>query len=85
MIIDYAISGLSLASIGAAYWPHKDLRRFGCLFGLAAQPCWLYMITMNGHWGLLPLTPAFTALYLWAMWNHWKAPVITVDRQEEAA
>jgi hypothetical protein len=83
-MIDYFISGLSLASIGLAYWPHKDLRRYGCLFGLAAQPCWLYMVISHEHWGLLPLTPTFAGLYLWAIWNHWGPRVNTVDRQEEA-
>ena len=73
MIVQYAISALSLLSIGLAYWPRHDLRRFGCLFGFCAQPCWLYFVIHNGNWGLLPLTPSFSAMYLWAIWNHWRA------------
>lgn len=71
MIAEYLISTLSLTSIALAYWPYQDWRRYGCLFGLAAQPCWLYLVTQNGLWGLLPLTPTFSAVYIWTAWHHW--------------
>jgi len=71
-MIEYLISCLSLTSLALAYWPRQDWRRYGCLFGLAAQPCWLYLVIHNGHWGLLPLTPTFSGLYLCAIWNHWE-------------
>ena len=67
----YVISILSLTSIGLAYWPGKDLRLYGAIAGLGAQPFWLYMIFERGLWGIAPLTPAYTLMYLVAFKAHW--------------
>jgi hypothetical protein len=73
-LITIVISVLSLASISLAYYKAKDLRRFACLFGLAAQPFWIAHVVMSEAWGILPLTPAYTVLYLVAIKQHWLAP-----------
>ncbi len=72
MLTEYLISGFSLTSIALAYFPSRDLRRYACLFGLAAQPFWIALVIHKGLWGILPLTPAYTILYLIAIWNHWR-------------
>jgi hypothetical protein len=67
-----AISCLSLSSITLAYWPRRDWRFWGALLGLSAQPFWAYVVWTNGMWGIAPLTPVYTALYLVAIRNHWR-------------
>jgi hypothetical protein len=73
MLDQILISAFSLSSITLSYWPHRDWRKWGCLFGMAAQPCWVWMVVHKGLWGILPLTPLYSALYLWAIYNHWLA------------
>jgi len=70
-IITSIISLLSLCSIVLAYYKPVDLRRYACLFGLAAQPFWIAHVWISQAWGILPLTPAYTLLYLLAVRDHW--------------
>jgi hypothetical protein len=72
-LVTAIISILSLSSIGLAYYHAQDLRKFACLFGLAAQPFWIAHVIMTEAWGILPLTPAYTILYLLAIKQHWLA------------
>jgi hypothetical protein len=71
-IIQLGITCFSLSSIGLGYWPHHDLRRWGALCGLCAQPFWLWLVISKGIWGILPLTPVYTSMYLYALYGHWK-------------
>ena len=73
-IVTSIISLLSLSSLGLAYYSKADLRRYACLFGLAAQPFWIAHVWMSEAWGILPLTPAYTLLYILAVKNHWLRP-----------
>lgn len=70
-IVTAVISVLSLTSIALAYYSKQDMRRYACLFGLAAQPFWIAHVVMSEAWGILPLTPAYTILYLAAIRTHW--------------
>jgi hypothetical protein len=78
VIEQYCISALSLGSIVVAYWPKRDWRRYSCLLGLAAQPLWVHMIVTQELWGLLPIAPAYTLVYIVAVWNNWGAGKWTV-------
>ena len=77
MIEQAAISALSIASIALAYWPHRDLRLYGALAGLSAQPLWLYLVFSQGLWGIAPLTPVYTLMYVFALRAHWRKYVET--------
>lgn len=81
-LITAVISILSLISIALAYYRPKDLRQYACLFGLAAQPFWIAHVVITEAWGILPLTPAYTLLYLLAIRAHWFAP--TASREVTA-
>lgn len=70
-LVTVFISLLSLASISLAYYKPVDLRKYACLFGLAAQPFWVAHVVMSEAWGILPLTPAYALLYLLAVREHW--------------
>lgn len=70
-IITVFISIFSLASISLAYYSKTDLRKYACLCGMAAQPFWIAHVVMSEAWGILPLTPAYTLLYLLAIREHW--------------
>jgi hypothetical protein len=72
LIIQAGITTFSLASIGLGYWPYRDLRRWGALCGLAAQPFWLWLVISKGIWGILPLTPVYTGMYAFALYGHWR-------------
>ena len=71
-VTDIAIAVLSLSGIGLSYYKAHDLRRYGCLCGLAAQPLWIYHIWATESWGIAPVAPAYTALYLYAAHQHWR-------------
>jgi hypothetical protein len=70
-MVTLIISGCSLTSIYLAYYGQTDLRRYSCLVGLSAQPFWIAHVIMTESWGMLPLTPAYSALYLLAIREHW--------------
>jgi len=69
--MQYAISVLSITSIGLAYWPRRDLRLYGAIAGLSAQPFWAWLVWEQGLWGVAPLTPVYTLMYLAAFRAHW--------------
>lgn len=77
MIEQTAISVLSIASIGLAYWPQKDLRIWGAACGLLAQPLWIYLVFSKGLWGIAPLTPVYTIMYIVAFRAHWRKHAVT--------
>lgn len=70
-LVTLAISICSLTSIALAYYGQRDLRRYACLVGLTAQPFWVAHVIMTESWGMLPLTPAYSLLYLLAIREHW--------------
>jgi len=72
MIEQIIISMLSITSVGLAYWPGRDLRLFGAIAGLCAQPVWVYLIVANELWGIAPLTPVYTLMYVTAFAAHLK-------------
>jgi hypothetical protein len=70
-IEEIVISVLSLCALGFAYWPKSDLRFYGALSGLVAQPFWIYLVYTKAMWGIAPLTPVYTFVYLAALKAHW--------------
>lgn len=46
MIIVTGVAGIYLSQD-----PREGRRRYACLFGIAAQPFWMYSAWMTGQWG----------------------------------
>lgn len=53
----------------------KDARvkKWGPLFGLAAQPFWFYAAFAAGQWGMALLSVVYTSLYLRGVWSSYAA------------
>ncbi len=72
MLNQYLVSAIQISSMIVTYWPGVNLRRWGSIIGLCAQPFWVWTIYTGELWGLIPLAPAFTAAYTWAIWTSWR-------------
>ena len=72
MILQIAVTIVQSCSMGLAYWPYRDLRRWGSLTGLAAQPLWFAMLIQNELYFVLPIAPAYGIAYTLAAIAHWR-------------
>lgn len=74
MIAQTAIFVLSMSAIWLANDPRPAVRRFGCVFGLLAQPFWYYETFTHGQWGIF----ASSFVYTWSWWrgfrHQWLGP-----------
>ena len=50
---------------------NTNLRRYACLFGLAAQPFWFYTTFIHGQWGIFGLSFFYTASWLQGFYTNW--------------
>jgi hypothetical protein len=66
-MIDQLFIGIfGIASIILTNDPHARIRRYGCLFGMAAQPFWIYSSYTAEQWGILALCACYTI-----GWGRW--------------
>lgn len=75
-----AIGILGAVSIWLTVTPHPAWRRWACVFGLAAQPLWLYSTATTAQWGMFALALCYTAAWAFDAVNQW-GPVITAHRE----
>ncbi|WP_104655072.1 hypothetical protein [Ralstonia insidiosa] len=71
MIDQIAIGLCGVTAVFLSQDQRASRRRYACLFGLAAQPAWLYATWTAGQWGIFFLS--FLYAYSWArgFWAHW--------------
>lgn len=48
-----------------------ELKKYGCLLGMAAQPFWFYSTYVAGQWGIFALTFVFTFVWAIGIKNYW--------------
>lgn len=72
MIIDQiviAVCGTSSAWLSQS--PNRKTQRYGCLFGLFAQPFWMYATFTAGQWGIFALSFLYTAAWARGVKTYW--------------
>jgi hypothetical protein len=70
------ISQIMLAVFGVtAIWltqqPREELKKYACLFGMAAQPFWFYSTYAAGQWGIFALCVCYTYAWWLGIKGHW--------------
>lgn len=77
MIVQGCIFIFGMSAIWLANDARPDVRRFGCICGLIAQPFWYYETWTNGQWGIF--ASSFFYTYSWArgFYNQWLLPTTT--------
>jgi hypothetical protein len=57
-IFGFGVAAVWLTNLRSPLW-----RRWAPVFGLLAEPCWMYASWTSGQWGVFALT--FVYLYSW--------------------
>lgn len=79
------MSGLEQVGIAVfgvtAVWLSQDerehVRRWACVFGMAAQPFWYYTTFINHQWGIFALSFFYTYSWLKGVNAFWIKPWLT--------
>lgn len=69
--------GIAITGVLAAWVnqdPRDQVRRWGCLFGLAGQPFWVWAAVDAHQWGVLAVTLCYTVAFLRGVWHFWWSP-----------
>lgn len=74
MIEQVAIGICGLTSVWLTNDPRPLVRRWACLFGLAAQPFWFYATWQAQQWGIFALAFVYTAGWARGVWHQWVRP-----------
>lgn len=59
---------------GSAIWlvsRTDKWKKYGYIFGLLAQPFWLYTSIVNKQWGILAMTLFYTYSWGQGIYNYW--------------
>lgn len=72
MIDDISQVWLALCGLLSIYFIGRTdrLMRLGCVFGLLAEPAWLYTSIVNRQWGIVVLAVVYTVGWIRATYNH---------------
>lgn len=49
-----------------------DVRRWGFVCGLIAQPAWYVTLGLNGQWLMMPVAGIYTWAWISGLRNHWR-------------
>ena len=71
MIEQAVIAICGIVSVWLSQDRRHSLRRYACLFGLLAQPFWLYATWKAQQWGIVLLTFVYAAGWGRGVWNFW--------------
>jgi hypothetical protein len=71
MIEQIAIALCGITSIYLSQDSRASWRRYACIFGICAQPFWLYATWRAGQWGMFALTIAYTIGWMRGIRNFW--------------
>jgi hypothetical protein len=74
MISQLALGILGVIAIYLSQDSRVSVRRFACLFGLAAQPFWFYATYVAEQWGIFALCALYTLSWLKGVRTHWMKP-----------
>ncbi len=71
MIEQIMIAVFGLTAVFFSQTKNKKLNKIACLFGMAAQPFWIYSTYTNELWGMLVLTMFYTFAWGVGIKNNW--------------
>ncbi|CAB4223404.1 hypothetical protein UFOVP1670_41 [uncultured Caudovirales phage] len=74
MIDQVAIGVCGITSVWLSQDRRPGVRRWACIFGIMAQPFWVYATLQAEQWGILILTLVYTVGWARGIWNHWIRP-----------
>lgn len=85
MGLDQIIIGFcGIASVWLTQVAREDMRRYACLFGLAAQPAWLWATFSAGQWAMFGLGFVYITAWGTGVWNFWLKPALDGRRAAKA-
>lgn len=76
MIAQILIAVCGMASVWLSQDQRQTRRRWACIFGLVAQPAWMWSTWEAGQWGIFALSFVYTAGWLRGIWGYWIEPRI---------
>jgi len=71
MIDQVGIAFTGVVAIFLTQSKHESRRRYACLFGIAAQPFWLYSAYQASQWGILFMSFFYGWAWLKGVHMHW--------------
>lgn len=74
-MIDQLIIGIcGLTSVYLSQDPRRHWARWACIFGIAAQPAWMYATFVAEQWGIFMLSFVYLAGWMRGIRTYWMAP-----------
>jgi hypothetical protein len=70
--IGIAVCGVTAIALSQS--SRDEVRRWACLFGLAAQPFWFWTTATHGQWAIFALSFFYTAAWLKGVRTYWWRP-----------
>lgn len=74
MIDQIIIAICGVSSVWLSQDKRYNVRRFACLFGMAAQPAWMWSTWNAGQWGIFALSFVYAAGWARGIWTYWLDP-----------
>lgn len=71
MIEQVAIAALGTATVYLSQDHRHERRKLACLFGLVAQPFWMFAALTAQQWGIAILTVLYTLGWCRGFYNFW--------------
>lgn len=71
MIDQIALGLLGVTAVRLSQDHRENVRRFACLFGLAAEPFWFYATWQAEQWGIFALCFLYSWSWLKGLQTHW--------------
>ena len=78
------LAACGIISIWASQSATDRVRRWACVFGLTAQPAWLYATWAAEQWGMFALTIAYTIGWMRGINTFWLRPATRPARVPDA-
>lgn len=71
-MIDQIVIGVcGIASCWLSQDRRPEVQRWACIFGIVAQPAWLYSSWNAGQWGIFVLSLVYAAGWIRGFINFW--------------
>ena len=74
-MIDWVAQMVIVVTGPLAVWitqqKNESLKKYACLFGMAAQPFWLYATFTAGQWGIFIVSFVYTYSWWLGIRQHW--------------
>jgi hypothetical protein len=73
-LVQAGLAAFGLAALWMSTGQDAAARRWAPIVGLCGQPFWVaFALSVNG-WALLPLSLAYTVVYIRGIWVQWRTP-----------